>query len=159
MAMSPPRLGFVLAAAVLIGDQLVKWWMLAGLLDPPRTIVLAPFMNIVLVLNRGVSFGMFASAPDWVPWALVAMSVVIAAALAIWLRLATDRLLAAGLGLVVGGALGNVIDRVRFGAVVDFLDLHWGGHHWPAFNVADAAITLGVVLLLLDALKTRPEKP
>ncbi len=74
------------------------------------------------------------------------------------MRLAKEGLLAAGLGLVVGGALGNVVDRIRFGAVVDFLDLHWAGWHWPAFNVADAAITLGVALLLLDALKSTPGK-
>ncbi|MEE8084556.1 MAG: signal peptidase II, partial [Alphaproteobacteria bacterium] len=101
----------------------------------------------------------FGSAPQWVGWALVVFALAIAAALSIWLRGVTERLLAAGLGLVVGGAVGNVVDRVRFGAVVDFLDLHWGDFHWPAFNVADSAITVGVVLLILDALKTRPGSP
>ena len=158
MTVPPPRLGFLLAGVVFVADQLTKWWMLAEVLDPPNTILLTPFLNVVLVLNRGVSFGMFGTAPDWMPLALVVISLAISVALALWMRLAKERLLAAGLGLVVGGALGNVVDRIRFGAVVDFLDLHWADWHWPAFNVADAAITLGVVLLLLDALKSTPDK-
>jgi signal peptidase II len=93
------------------------------------------------------------------PWVLVLFALGISAALAIWLKNANERLLAAGLGLVIGGAVGNVIDRIRFGAVVDFLDFHWGDFHWPAFNLADSAITVGVVLLVLDALKTRPSSP
>ena len=159
MNLSAPRLGFLVASLVLLADQFTKWWMLVDVMNPPRVMPLAPFLNIVLVMNPGVSFGMFGSAPQWVGWALVVFALGIAAALSIWLRGVTERLLAAGLGLVVGGAVGNVVDRVRFGAVVDFLDLHWGDFHWPAFNVADSAITVGVVLLILDALKTRPDSP
>lgn len=159
MNLSAPRFGFLAASLVLLADQLTKWWMLVEVMKPPRVMPLAPFLNIVLVMNPGVSFGMFGSAPQWVGWALVVFALAIAAALSIWLRSVTERLLAAGLGLVVGGAVGNVVDRVRFGAVVDFLDLHWGDFHWPAFNVADSAITMGVVLLILDALKNRPSSP
>ena len=159
MNLSAPRLGFLVASLVLLADQFTKWWMLVDVMNPPRVMPLAPFLNIVLVMNPGVSFGILGSAPQWVGWVLVVFALAIVAALSIWLRSVTERLLAAGLGLVVGGALGNVVDRVRFGAVVDFLDLHWGGFHWPAFNVADSAITVGVVLLILDALKTRPDSP
>ena len=159
MNLSAPRLGFLVASLVLLADQLTKWWMLVEVMKPPRVIPLAPFLNIVLVMNPGVSFWILGSAPQWVGWVLVVFALAIVAALSIWLRGVTERLLAAGLGLVVGGAVGNVVDRVRFGAVVDFLDLHWGDFHWPAFNVADSAITVGVVLLVLDALKSRPDSP
>ncbi len=148
----------IVAAGVLVLDQLSKWWILDAVMNPPRIVPLTSFFNIVLVLNRGVSFGLFSAAPHWMPWILSGFAVTVAAALAIWLRRADNRLLAAALGLVIGGALGNVADRIRFGAVVDFLDLHLGGYHWPAFNVADSAITIGVGLLLLDALKSSPKR-
>ena len=157
--MRPARLGGGAAALVVVADQLLKWWMVTAVMSPPRVIPLTPFLNLVLVRNRGVTFGLFGGAPDWVPWFLTAFALLIAAALAIWLRRADSRLLGAALGLVIGGALGNVIDRVRFGAVVDFLDLHYAGYHWPAFNLADSAITVGVLLLVLDSLKTGPGRP
>lgn len=158
-ARSPFPLGVALTVAVIVTDQLVKWWILAAVMNPPQTIALAPFFNIVLVMNRGVSFGMFGGAPGWMPWALSAFAVLIAAALLIWMRVAKGGMLVAALGLVAGGALGNVIDRLRFGAVVDFLDFHVGAWHWPAFNVADAAISIGVLLLILDSFKSDREKP
>ncbi|MHA1107487.1 MAG: signal peptidase II [Alphaproteobacteria bacterium] len=154
MGLAPPRFGFALAALVIVLDQLSKWWILEFVMAPPRVMPLAPFFNLVLVHNRGVSFGMFGSAPEWLPWALALFAVMISAVLAIWLWRTGDRLLASALGLVIGGALGNVIDRIRYGAVVDFLDFHAAGYHWPAFNVADAAITIGVGFLLIDALKS-----
>ncbi len=156
---SPFLLGAALTVAVIVADQLVKWWILAAVMNPPQPIALTPFFNIVLVMNRGVSFGMFGGAPGWVPWALSAFAVLIAAALLIWMRVAKGAMLVAALGLVAGGALGNVIDRLRFGAVVDFLDFHVGAWHWPAFNVADAAISIGVLLLILDSFKSDREKP
>jgi len=158
MRLSAPRLGLVLAVLIIVLDQLVKWWILGSVMAPPRIIPLTSFFNLVLVHNRGVSFGMFDTAPHWLPWALALFAVLIAVALLIWMWRSTDRLLAAALGLVVGGALGNVIDRIRFGAVVDFLDFHVAGYHWPAFNVADSAITVGVALLVLDALKSPHKK-
>jgi signal peptidase II len=160
MAMlSPPRVGVLIAINVLVIDQLSKWWILAVVMDPPRQIVLTPFLNFVLVYNRGVSFGMFGAAPQWMPWVLTVFALAIAVGLGIWLRRAGDNWLAAGLGLVIGGAVGNVVDRLRFGAVVDFIDVHAAGWHWPAFNVADSAITAGVALLLFDALKSGRQSP
>lgn len=151
--------GIALAVAIIAFDQLVKWWILVSVMNPPRTIVLAPFLNIVLVMNRGASFGILGGAPGWVSWALVAFAVLIAGALLFWMRRARSGLLSGALALVAGGALGNVIDRLRFRAVVDFLDFHVGAWHWPAFNVADSAITVGVLLLILDSLKSDREKP
>lgn len=149
--------GIVLTIAVIAVDQLIKWWILTSVMNPPQPIALTSFFNIVLVMNRGVSFGVLGGAPGWVAWALVAFAVLIAVALLIWMRFAHGRLLVSALGLVAGGALGNVIDRIRFGAVVDFLDFHAGAWHWPAFNVADAAITVGVLLLVLDSMKSDRE--
>jgi signal peptidase II len=157
--LSPARLGQALAIAVIALDQLTKWWMLAVVMVPPRLIDITPFFNLVMVMNPGASFGLFAEAPGWMPWVLTGFALVISLVLLIWLRRTDNRLLAAALGLVLGGALGNVVDRVRFGAVVDFLDFHAAGVHWPAFNVADGAITIGVGLLILDALKSNPNSP
>ncbi len=146
------RLGLSLAALVVGLDQASKWWILADVMDPPRVIPVTPFFNIVVVWNRGVSFGILNQESAWVPWLLSALAAAICVGLFIWLRRADGRWLAGGLGLIIGGALGNVIDRVRFGAVFDFLDVHAAGYHWPAFNVADAAITVGVATLLIDSL-------
>ena len=146
------RLGLSLAALVVGLDQASKWWILADVMDPPRVIPVTPFFNIVVVWNRGVSFGILNQESAWVPWLLSALAAAICVVLFIWLRRADGRWLAGGLGLIIGGALGNVIDRVRFGAVFDFLDVHAAGYHWPAFNVADAAITVGVATLLIDSL-------
>ncbi len=159
-ALTPFRVGGGIALLVIALDQLTKWWILDVVMTPsPRRIEVTGFFDIVLVMNRGVSFGMLGGGPDWVTAALIAFAVLLAAALAIWMWRADSLLLGAALGLVVGGALGNVIDRIRFGAVVDFLDFHMAGYHWPAFNVADSAITVGVALLILDSLKSRPSDP
>lgn len=146
------RLGLLVAVPVILLDQLVKWWVLADLMEPPRVIVVTGFFNLVLVWNRGVSFGMFNAESVWGPTILAGLALVICACLVIWLRRVESRFLAVAIGLVLGGAIGNVIDRARFGAVVDFLDFHAFGQHWPAFNVADSAITVGVALLLYDSL-------
>jgi signal peptidase II len=156
--LSPRRLGLLLAVAVLVLDQLSKWWIMTVVMAPPKPVVLAPFFNIVLVFNRGVSFGMFGAAPHWMPWLLLGFALAVAGGLGVWLMRARNRWLGAGLGLVIGGAIGNAIDRVRLGAVVDFLDVHAAGYHWPAFNVADSAITVGVLLLLFDSLKSNPAR-
>jgi signal peptidase II len=157
--MSPARLGWLCAALVLAADLVTKWWILAVAMNPPRIVEVAPFFNLVLVKNRGVSFGMLGSAPGWMPWVLTAFAVTIAIALAVWLCRADGRLLGCALGAVIGGAIGNAIDRVRFGAVVDFLDFHAFGWHWPAFNVADSAVVVGVGLLVLDSLKSGARNP
>ncbi len=145
------RLGLLVAAVVVIADRMVKWWAIDALADTPYGVEILPFFNLVLVENRGISFGMFGGG-TLPPLLLAAVALAVTLALVIWLRLVETRLLAAAIGLVIGGALGNVIDRFRYGAVVDFLDLHWDDFHWPAFNLADAAISVGVVVLLMDAL-------
>lgn len=146
------RFGLALAAAVIVLDQASKWWILTGVMAPPRIIEVTPFFNLVLVWNRGVSFGILNQGSAWVPWLLSALVAAICVGLFIWLRRAEGRWLAAALGLILGGAIGNLVDRLRFGAVLDFLDVHAAGYHWPAFNMADSAITVGVGILLVDAL-------
>jgi signal peptidase II len=143
------HLGLVVASVVVFLDQLTKWAILTWL---DRDIALTSFFNLVLVWNKGVSFGMFDSGAALAPWLLSGLALAVVIALLVWLRGAGHRLTAIGLGLIIGGALGNVIDRVRFGAVVDFLDAHALGWHWPAFNVADSAICVGAALLLVDGL-------
>lgn len=153
------KLGLLVALPVIVLDQLTKWWMLAVVLNPPKVITVTEFFNIVLVWNRGVSFGMFGSDSSWGPILLSTIALAISVVLVVWLRRVDSRLTAAAIGLVLGGALGNVVDRLRFGAVADFLDFHAFGYHWPAFNVADSAISIGVGLLLYDGLFERRRQP
>jgi len=151
------RNGLLLAVLVIVLDQVTKWVALFGLDLGQNPIAVTSFFNLVLVWNRGVSFGMFNDAGAAGPWILSALAIAVVFGLLYWLRQAENFLTTAALGLVIGGAIGNVIDRFRFGAVVDFLDLHIAGYHWPAFNVADAAICVGAVMLLLDGLLS-PER-
>lgn len=146
------RQGLGLAALVIVLDQISKWWILTDVMNPPRVIEVLPFANVVLVWNRGVSFGLFNTASDYGPWILSGLAIAISIVLLIWLWRGTERIVGLGIGLILGGAIGNVVDRLIHGAVVDFVDLHAGGAHWPAFNVADSAITVGAVLLVLDSL-------
>jgi signal peptidase II len=146
------RLGLAVAFVALGLDQLTKWAALDMLDLAARPIVVTPFFNLVMVWNRGVSFGMLDGVGALAPWLLPGLAVVVVIALLFWLRRSEHALMAIGLGLVIGGALGNVIDRLRYGAVVDFLDFHLAGYHWPAFNVADAGICVGAGLILVDGL-------
>lgn len=144
--------GMWVALLTLLIDQLQKWHMLEVVRIAERPpIEVTPFFNLVMVWNRGVSFGMFSGHDGSGAWMLIGVALVIVTFMAFWLWRCTTRYLATALGLVIGGALGNVIDRVRFGAVADFFDLHVMGHHWPAFNIADSAIFIGVGLLLLES--------
>jgi signal peptidase II len=155
-----------LAAILIVLDQLSKWWMVERVMRPvgvwetpfysPTRIEVAPFFDLVMAWNRGVSFGMFNNDGAWNAVALSVLSVVIVIGLVIWLRKVESTHLTLALGAIIGGALGNVIDRVRWGAVADFLDFHVMGYHWPAFNLADSAITVGAAVLVLDALFARP---
>ena len=145
-----PRLGrwLALVLLVLVLDQISKTWVLANFRLMERQVVTS-FFNLVLVFNPGASFSFLADAGGWQKWFFV----VLALGISLWLlgllrKHAQERLLPAALSLILGGAIGNVIDRLRFDAVVDFLDFHLGGYHWPAFNVADSAITVGVTLML-----------
>ncbi len=163
------RHGLAVAGTILVLDQIVKWLILEhvfGVSGPAAPIVRAfpmievtPFFNLVLVWNRGVSFGLFSHDAEAMRWVLVGVALIITVALLIWQRRAERPFLAVSVGLVIGGAIGNVIDRLRFGAVADFLDFHVFGYHWPAFNVADSAISIGVVLLLYDGLFGRQGDP
>lgn len=145
--------GLVCIAVTLFLDQASK----AVALSIPGLrsgIEVLPVLNLVVVRNDGVSFGMLGGVAPW--WTLTAVGAAIAAALSVWLSRAQSTVLAAALGLMIGGALGNIIDRVRHGAVTDFLDFHAAGYHWPAFNFADAAIFCGVGFLLLDSWRSNP---
>jgi signal peptidase II len=152
-------LGLAAAVVVLALDQISKWWIVAVAMNPLRIWEITPFFNIVLVRNRGASFGFLGGGGEWAPWVLTAVALVIGAGLIVWLWRANRAWLAFALGMIIGGAAGNLIDRLRLGAVVDFLDFHLGdAYHWPAFNLADSAITVGVVILLADALIGRGGK-
>lgn len=148
-------LGMILAVSVIVLDQLSKWAIM-GIMRPPRVIEITSFFNLVVGWNRGVSFGMFNTDSPLNVWILSILALCIVVVLSVWLTRTDRRTIAAGLGLIIGGAIGNVIDRLRFGAVFDFLDLHAFGYHWPAFNIADSAITVGAVILVADALFARP---
>ncbi len=152
--MAARRYGLVagIGALILALDQISKVWVLGVLSAARPAIEVTSFLNIVLVWNRGISFGLFDRESDWQPWFLVGLSLVIVAGLLVWLRTARGRWTALAVALVAGGAIGNAVDRVRLGAVVDFVDFHTGGWHFAAFNVADAAITCGVAVLLAVSL-------
>lgn len=143
-------LGLGVAACVAVADQASKWAIVEIVMDPPRIIPVLPVFNIVLGYNTGVSFGLFG---DTGPYVLSALALAVCGGLIWWLRGAETRLLAIGIGAIIGGAIGNVIDRVRLGAVIDFLDFYIAGYpHFPAFNIADSAITVGVCVILVDGL-------
>lgn len=154
---TPLRLGLPFAAALLVADQLSKWWILEVLRLPEiRQVKLLDLgfagFDLTMVWNRGVTFGLLAG--DTLPHRLMlaGLALIVCAVLLRWMARAENRLTTLALGGIVGGAIGNVIDRLRFGAVVDFADAWVGSFHWYVFNLADAAIVLGVVALIGDAL-------
>jgi signal peptidase II len=159
-------LGLALLALTVLLDQLSKSWVV-GYFDangpgpipgvPQR--VVTSFLNLILTWNRGMSFGLFNRDSPWNTTLFSGLAVIIVTALLVWLWRTESGVVAAGIGLVAGGAIGNVIDRLRLGAVTDFLDFHWQDWHFATFNLADSGITVGVALLLLDALLNRREKP
>jgi signal peptidase II len=148
--MPKPLPWFGLAAAIIAADQLVKWIVLARF-APGEGLAVTPFFNLVLVFNKGAAFSFLAREAGWQTPLLVGFALVAAGIVSVLIvRSPEKNLLRAALALILGGALGNVIDRLRFGHVVDFLDFHAAGWHFPAFNVADSAITIGAALLILD---------
>ncbi|HEY9079248.1 signal peptidase II [Magnetovibrio sp.] len=154
------QVGWGLAVAILIADQISKWLILGLFSDATRPYFeITPFFNIVLAWNRGISFGMFGNAGEHGDTILIVLTLAIAVGLSVWLTRAESRLSALALGSIIGGAVGNVIDRFRFGAVTDFLDLHVLGYHWPAFNVADSAIVIGAAMLMWESLFLGSESP
>jgi signal peptidase II len=141
---------FAFAAALAALDQLVKWLVLARF-APGERLEVTGFFNLVLVFNKGAAFSFLAGQSGWQTPLLAGFALVAALVVGVLIHRNKDKLLlSTGLALILGGAIGNVIDRVRFGHVVDFVDLHALGWHWPAFNVADSAITLGALLLIYE---------
>jgi signal peptidase II len=142
-----------LVAITLIADQaskelLLRYLLKVGTLQP----VIDGFFQLVIVWNRGVSFGLLSGERALPPWTLSGVAIAVCIGLFLWLRRTDSLLTGWGIGLVMGGAIGNVIDRARWGAVFDFADFHVQDWHWPAFNIADAAIVVGVGLMLIDSL-------
>ena len=150
MSVRPFRLGFPAALATLALDQITKAAVLAWMTAPP--IPLTPFFNLTLSFNAGVTFGIGRRLGADGASLLAVGAAVIIAMLLWWLSRAKSRVEACGIGLIIGGALGNVVDRLRQGAVTDWLDLHVAAWHWPIFNLADVAIVSGVALLLSASL-------
>jgi signal peptidase II len=172
--MRTASLGFIVAALVFAADQLTKWLMIGPLqLESVGQIALLPIFNLTWTENNGISLGLLNASTETGRWLLVAMTAAIAVGVAVWIVREKQRGDLVALGMVLGGALGNILDRVRFGYVVDFADLHFRGipeHLCPSFdnglcrpflifNVADAAISIGVVILLLRAFLQSKERP
>lgn len=139
-------------AVIAIIDQIIKEMMIRLVFEPPRVIEVTSFFNLVPVRNTGISFGMFGGDSETSRWMLVALAILIMIALLVWLFRAGTAFIAVALVLVIGGAASNIIDRALAGAVVDFLDFHAFGLHWPAFNFADSLIVVGTAMLLYDGL-------
>ena len=156
--------GIISALIVLGADQGSKYWILNSLdLPDLRQVVLLPFLNLTMVWNHGVTFGLLNELGAWSHYVLVAIALIVVALLGVWLRRAETGLAAMALGAIAGGAVGNVLDRLRFGAVVDFIHAHYGDWNWYVFNVADAAIVCGVLTLILESQifhkEPKPDRP
>ena len=159
--MAKYRLGFLVALVVFLADQLMKWIVTGPLhLREVGEVYLLPFFQFSYTENNGISLGLLNAQTDVGRWMLVALTSAIAIAVAVWIGREKNRIDQAALGMVLGGALGNILDRVRHGYVVDFADLHLGDFRpFLVFNVGDAAISIAVVILLLRAFLSRKERP
>lgn len=143
-----------LAALALVLDQLSKWAVMAQLAPYQDVIVVTGFFNLVHVHNTGAAFSLFADQPGWQRVFFIAVALIASGVILHLLRKArAQAMYSAALALILGGALGNVVDRLLYGHVIDFIDWHAGGWHWPAFNIADTAIFLGAALLIFDSFK------
>ena len=170
-----------LAGFLILIDQLTKWWISEhmirpavpeagtpmGLLAwyqnaPPRLpyaeIEITSFFNIVMVWNKGISFGLFNRPTDYGPVILIALALTICVLFLYFMTRVNVRVQLVAIAMIIGGAIGNVIDRIRFGAVADFFDVHVAGWHWPAFNIADSCIVIGVVILIIKGITLEPRK-
>jgi len=147
---------FWLSGAILVLDQVSKL-LAENLLVMYEPVRLLPLLNLAKAYNTGAAFSFLSDASGWQRWFFIALAVFVIGVLATWLRrLATDQgRLALALSLILGGAAGNLVDRVAYGHVIDFIDFYYGSWHWPTFNIADSAITVGAILWVLDSLLTR----
>lgn len=150
-----------LSAAIIVIDQVTKAWI-DRYFELYEGVKVLPVLDITRLHNTGAAFSFLAGAGGWQRWFFTILAIGVSAGILVWMKRLHAReqgLLAAGLALVLGGAIGNVIDRLRHGYVVDFVHVHWGSAYFPAFNVADAAITVGAILVILDSLlEARREK-
>lgn len=152
-------LWFAVVAVIALADQLTKWAVVqSSIMDGP--IVLTPFLRLIYAENTGSAFSFLAEQGAWARWLLVVLAAAISIFLAVWLVRRPPPLESFALALILGGAIGNLCDRIRLGYVVDFIDAHIGTYHWPTFNIADSGITIGIVVLLwltfFDEKKTEP---
>ncbi len=145
-------IGLGIASIIIILDQLTKLYFLNLLLQNDMYIKVCSFFNLIVAWNTGVSFSMFNDMGNLGVYVLSGFSVFMVGILIYWLKKETHLFMRTALGFIIGGALGNVIDRLRFGAVFDFLDIHAYGHHWPAFNLADSFICIGAIMLICDGI-------
>ena len=154
------HLGWLTALAVFVLDRLSKWWIVEVYDLPEKgSVAVLPFFSLTMVWNQGISLGLFQADSDLGRWLLIGVTGAISLALAVWLARVETRLLAVAIGLVLGGAVGNIIDRLIYPGVADFFHFHAFGASFYVFNVADSAISIGVVLLLWDSLRSSPKQP
>lgn len=178
-------LGFLVICTVILADQYSKWLVIETMLrlDGPtndgffdwfttqkkiefflmerenfKTVALTPLLNFTMVWNQGISFGLLDTHAPNAQLAFIALSMIISLMMIIWMAMVREKTVSLALGLIIGGALANVIDRVRFSAVADFIDVHIGAYHWPAFNLADSCIVIGAGILMLGSLLQKDTK-
>ena len=145
---------YFISLIVFLLDFISKFWAMSSLV-PHQPIAIFHCFNLYLTFNRGVSFSMFSASSSIGVWGLIALTGTISACIIYFIQKETEKLTRVGLALVLGGAIGNLIDRIRFGSVVDFLDFYWSIHHWPAFNIADSAICIGTFLILFQYIRRK----
>jgi len=147
-----------LSGLVVVLDQVSKWVMVSWL-SLYETVAVIPYFNLTMAHNTGAAFSFLAGAGGWQRWFFIGLATAISIGLFIWLnKLAKTKLEATSISLILGGAIGNVIDRIYFGYVIDFLDVYYGTYHWPAFNIADSAIVVGAALLIIDSFRAEPNQ-
>ncbi len=149
---------YILMASVFLADRASKWWIVHKLdLPSLQDVAVLPFFSLTMVWNRGISMGLFQAGDDFGKWLLIILTGLVTVGLFIWMRRETSQMVVLALAAIVGGSLANIWDRIQYGAVADFLHFHVAGYSFYVFNVADAAISLGVMVLLWDALLS-PQK-
>jgi|TARA_B110000259_G_scaffold182674_1_gene226659 signal peptidase II len=144
-----------ITSLVIVFDQVSKWLMVSRL-SLYETVIVMPYFNLTMAHNEGAAFSFLAQAGGWQRWFFIWLALIISVVLLVWLAKLkpTEKLEAISLSLILGGALGNVIDRISYGYVIDFIDLYIGHNHWPVFNIADSAICIGAILLVADSFKS-----